>query len=446
MKKLIFLLTAAIFLAVSCGEKKIIVEPRDPAEADESGETNTDEYEEEEEEEEDEEPQDEYEELPFEEAVCNPNPCETLENSNGKCEFDGDNSYVCHCEKGFFWQDYRCVSPCDDNPCDDVENSEGCYAENRNTFGCNCKESYYWDGTACLNPCDADPCPAHSDCSPRDSVGYYCTCKDNFFKVDGECVGPCEPNPCKDVSNSTGKCIAQNLTAYVCGCKSNYVFTSGNECVSPCEPNPCAGLENSTGTCYTIDMNRFSCSCSKDFYWSEDTGRCLQLPECSEENNGLCKDPESNLTWSPVAGTREQYGYAWGFYQADQAESYCSSLKEGGFTDWHLPTIDDLRTLIVNCPKLQTGGTCRVSDKKKCLSSTCYSETSCLCEGETERDAFSKFGYEGLGIYWSSSSGGFDGYEQNWLIQTEGYANVFSYDLYEYLNQNFYAPARCVRQ
>lgn len=446
MKKLIFLLIPAIFLIVSCSKSKVIVEHRDQAKADESGETMTDEYEEEVEDEEEEDEFEYYDEdLPLEKAVCNPNPCKTMANSNGKCEFDGDNSYVCHCEEGFFWEDYKCIGPCDDNPCDNVPNSDGCYAEDRKTFGCKCKENYYWDGTACLNPCDSKPCPAHSKCYSYDYINYGCGCEDNFFKVDGECVSPCDPNPCKDVTNSTGKCTAQNLTTYICGCKSNYVFTSRNECISPCDPNPCQGKENASGICYTINESNYSCGCSKGFYWSDETEKCMALPECSPENNGLCKDSDSLLIWSSRTEGPECGGYIQVFRQVEQAEAYCSNLKEGGFTDWHLPTIDELRTLIVNCPKLQTGGTCRVSDKKRCLASTCYSESQCLCEGESPSDVFSKFGSERNGTYWSSSEGGFNGYGQYWLIQTEGYANVFSYDLYEYLNGYFYAPVRCVR-
>lgn len=451
MKKLIFLLFAAMFLSVSCGKSKIVVEHKDSAGNEDVNEALTDEeFEEEEEEDEEEYDEDEFEEydgdLPLEKAVCSPNPCKTLANSNGKCEFDGDNSYVCHCEEDFFWEDYKCVSPCDGNPCDDVKNSEGCYVKDRDSFGCNCKKNYYWDGTACLNPCEDNPCQAHSQCYSYDSVNYGCGCEDNFFNVDGECVGPCDPNPCKEVANSTGKCTAQNLTTYICGCKSDYVFTSGNECVSPCDPNPCQGQENASGICYTIDENRYSCGCSKGFYWSEESGRCLSFPECGPENNGTCKDSESLLIWSPIAGTKEYPGYMAGFYHAEEAAAYCGSLKEGGFTDWRLPTIDELRTLIVNCPKLEPKGECRVSEKAKCLWESCYSETECRCEGESSSDVFSKFGRVGFGTYWSSSAAVIDGYKRNWLIEMEGYANVFTYDPYEELNNYHYAIARCVRK
>lgn len=444
MRKLLLFLITLTFLAVSCsGSKKAehdidILPDEDAVDADENQE-----YEEEEEEEESSVPD---KDIPIEEAVCKPNPCKKMEHSNGKCEFDGDRSYVCHCEEGYHWEDYKCVSPCDDNPCDNVKNSDGCYTKNRETFACRCKEGYAWDGESCLNPCESHTCPAHSECHAYNATSYGCICDDNFFKENDECVSPCDPNPCKGVTNSTGKCIAANSSRYSCECKNNYVFTYKNECVSPCEPNPCTGLENVSGTCYTIDANNYSCGCSKDFYWLGENGGCQPIPECSPENNGFCRDSESQLIWSSRAERTDYPGAPQLFRIFERAEAYCNNLKEGGFADWHLPTIDELRTLIVNCPKLEPYGTCRVSDRTGCLASTCYSESQCLCAGDGSDVLFSKFGAEGYGQYWSSSAGGFDGYKQYWLIQTEGSANVFSYDLYEYLNEYFYAPARCVRK
>ncbi|MBP5405838.1 DUF1566 domain-containing protein [bacterium] len=445
MKKLIILLILATVFTVSCGGSKKtenndtdLMPDEDTTDADENQE-----YEEKEEEEESSVPD---KDIPIEEAVCKPNPCKKMEHSNGKCEFDGDRSYICHCEEGYHWEDYKCVSPCDDNPCDNVKNSDGCYTKNRETFACRCKEGYAWDGESCLNPCESHTCPAHSECHAYNATSYGCICDDNFFKENDECVSPCDPNPCKGVANSTGKCIAANSSRYSCECKNNYVFTYKNECVSPCEPNPCTGLENVSGTCYTIDANNYSCGCKKGFYWLGENGGCQPILECSPENNGFCKDSESQLIWSSRAERTDYPGAAQLFRIFERAEAYCNNLKEGGFADWHLPTIDELRTLIVNCPKLEPYGTCRVSDKTGCLASTCYKESQCLCEGDGSEVIFSKFGSEGYGQYWSSSAGGFNGYKQYWLIQTEGSANVFSYDLYEYLNEYFYAPARCVRK
>ena len=58
------------------------------------------------------------------------------------------------------------------------------------------------------------------------------------------------------------------------------------------------------------------------------------------------------------------------------AVKYCQNLNEGGYSDWRLPTISELRTTINNCPGSQSGGSCKVSDS--CLSDNCWSG-SCYC-------------------------------------------------------------------
>ena len=57
------------------------------------------------------------------------------------------------------------------------------------------------------------------------------------------------------------------------------------------------------------------------------------------------------------------------------AIQYCENLTLDGYSDWRLPSISELKTLIVDC---QSGtGACKVSDD--CLSYDCFSD-SCYCE------------------------------------------------------------------
>ena len=97
----------------------------------------------------------------------------------------------------------------------------------------------------------------------------------------------------------------------------------------------------------------------------------------------------SNLQWSTKSSSREMN---W-----NDAKQYCANLNEGGHSDWRLPNIDELRTLIKNHFETQTGGSCPISEKAEKLSSNDWSDD---CEG-INGSYFSKLG--DTGWFWSSS-------------------------------------------
>jgi hypothetical protein len=80
----------------------------------------------------------------------------------------------------------------------------------------------------------------------------------------------------------------------------------------------------------------------------------------ADDDAGTCAggwyDPTSGLCWQdPPPSTA---------MDLSEAEAYCDALSLGGYGpgSWHLPTIDELRSLIRECPATEPGGACAVTD------------------------------------------------------------------------------------
>ena len=161
---------------------------------------------------------------------------------------------------------------------------------------------------------------------------------------------------------------------------------------SRCDPNPCLNVANSTKECIETGDMTYSCKCESGYTWNGSQCRSnstLSLPECSPTSATPCIDSSSGLIWSAKADSSKDWS---------NANSYCYSHAEGGYTGWHLPTIDELRTLIKNCPDAEMpNGDCGV--KGSCLSSYCI-DSSCGCSPDST-GKYSKFGE--TGYFWSSS-------------------------------------------
>ena len=128
-----------------------------------------------------------------------------------------------------------------------------------------------------------------------------------------------------------------------------------------------------------------------------------------------------NLIWSDLAPNKMDWS---------RAKQYCENLFEGGFNDWRLPNIDELRTLIKHCPKTETGGECKVSEYNNCLSwQRCgnpSSKESCICEyRENDGGYYSKL-ENSNGVWLWSSSEVSDCEDKAWDIGFD-YGRVSSY-------------------
>jgi hypothetical protein len=112
-------------------------------------------------------------------------------------------------------------------------------------------------------------------------------------------------------------------------------------------------------------------------------------------------DPSSGLCWQNPSSPSSM---SW-----SAATSYCATSELGGLApgSWHVPTIDELRSLVRGCSRIETGGACGVTDD--CLEYACWMLTSCMeClagSGPAPGGAFWPDELAGaVRWYWSSSS------------------------------------------
>ena len=264
------------------------------------------------------------------------------------------------------------------------------YSETEGVCHYKCTDSYFWNGSSCVNPCNPDPCGSNAEpdsCEASDATTYTCGCVDGYHWENDGCADNTKTVYCTLPAHAhwnagTTPTVEQSWTS--------------NEGWPP-SPEGVYDPERTDG-CYF--------SCDDDSHWEEASGKCeLNMPVCAKGSATPCIDPE--------------YGYIWSYVNPDtqtwsKAVEWCSNLEEGGYQKgtWKLPTIDQLRTLVKECPKTKYAeeygeGTCKVSDPF-CLnaySTACYSSTDCSCNADDD-GGHSKFG-ETL-LLWSNSSASTD--------------------------------------
>ena len=106
----------------------------------------------------------------------------------------------------------------------------------------------------------------------------------------------------------------------------------------------------------------------------------LFIVACNKEN-GSEKTTEVKPQKSVARNTDSVIGLIWSDRTVEkvnwfQAKEYCSNLED---SLWQLPTIDELRTLIQNCPNAELDGLCSVSEIENRLSSDNWSK-DCFCK------------------------------------------------------------------
>ncbi|MCC6157242.1 MAG: DUF1566 domain-containing protein [Deltaproteobacteria bacterium] len=118
----------------------------------------------------------------------------------------------------------------------------------------------------------------------------------------------------------------------------------------------------------------------------------------TSDDDDVWSDPDSGLMWEnpPMIHSNHWEG----------AIDDCESLSLGGFDDWRLPSIDELRSLIRGCPATMPDGECGVTDS--CTETSCSNDACDGCEryaGPGNDGLYMPDELQGVGsLYWSSTT------------------------------------------
>lgn len=173
---------------------------------------------------------------------------------------------------------------------------------------------------------------------------------------------------------------------------------------------------------------------------------CDTFQPCQESGGSMCPDdtPDPDPTEAPwydsSSGLTWQNPPADGHIPWQAAKDYCSSLTHGGYSDWRLPTTNELRSLIRGCPATEKDGSCGVTDS--CLSQDFCRDNSCNGCSQNQDPAVN-------GCCWPSSLSGrcYHYWSSSPREDVGGSAWRVNFD-YGYVDVNFVgldASARCVR-
>ena len=287
------------------------------------------------------------------------------------------------------------------------------YSETPGTCTFKCAENYTWNNSKC------EANTRNKECTGKPENSYWNTADEISQTWNGTAWEPSEIGTYSKEPSDT-QCF------FIC--KSGLTYDEvTSKCAAPCDK--CATAEHALGSekCIETAPSEYSCECEKPYFW--DGTKCKMMPECSPAKVTPCRNGNDDdyLIWSNKAPETMTWA---------KAQTYCKDeLKEGGFNDWRLPNIDELRTLILSCPNTMPGGSCAVTDPD-CLSlNSCYTDATCSCS----EDLSGKYSvFEETDILWSSSKRS-DQSGRRWRVDFD---SAKPYTLGETLD---YGTVRCVR-
>ncbi|MBO4711399.1 DUF1566 domain-containing protein, partial [bacterium] len=101
---------------------------------------------------------------------------------------------------------------------------------------------------------------------------------------------------------------------------------------------------DSHDTVWFVDMRKDSVKRSEEYYdgYGASQSRCIRDDSLPNPVVFPYTDSENGLVWSSLSKKRLQYWY--------EVAKYCTELVEGGSNNWRVPSMEELWTLVKNCP------------------------------------------------------------------------------------------------
>ena len=162
----------------------------------------------------------------------------------------------------------------------------------------------------------------------------------------------------------------------------------------------------------------FACSTANNDSNDEDSLDSDDDDSQDDDDAKMAFDYRSSYDMPEDVWTDTESGLMWQvwpkLFKLESAIEYCNTVDYYGHSDWRLPTISELRTLVRGCPGTYIDGGCGITDS--CVdTSYCWSDECHGCkafEGPAEG-----------GIYWPSEMKGIKGIEDSttWSITEHPY-------------------------
>lgn len=201
--------------------------------------------------------------------------------------------------------------------------------------------------------------------------------------------------------SNSGTCSGNGFCSNDCYSHNYYECYNGNvywydSCGTREEQKESCGTSGYTGSNYCYDGDVYKDYVTKGCDYND----CTESTEATLQENcsngctsGTCNSIEDVSWYDSTSGLTWQNSNFSTDLAVSSASSYCSALTFDGYSDWRLPTISELRSLVKGCTNTVSGGSCGVKDT--CTSyGTCFTSCSSCTSG---------YGSGSSGKYWDSN-------------------------------------------